>query len=197
MNVTQVISPFFATNTYVVTDGTVSVVIDPSGDADKLFRLATQEGRHIAAILLTHGHFDHIDALEALCARSGAPVYISEEDRPLLEDPYLNVSEFVIGKRIYAKVDCVKTVTHGQILSFGDLAFQVYATPGHTRGSVCYLSEDILFSGDTVFANCYGRDDLPNSAPELYAESIASISDLLKTKNLYSGHGRIKEQGVK
>lgn len=197
MNVTQVTSRFFATNTYIVTDDKISVVIDPSGDADALFRLATQEGRRIAAILLTHGHFDHIDALEELCALSDALVYVSAEDRPLLMDPYLNVSEFVTGKRIYARVDRVVTVSHGQTLTFGALTFEVYATPGHTRGSVCYLSEDILFSGDTVFANCYGRDDLPNSAPELYAASIASILDLLKTKNLYSGHGRIKEQGVK
>ncbi|MBQ9121452.1 MAG: MBL fold metallo-hydrolase [Clostridia bacterium] len=189
MSVQTIIGPF-STNTYIVCSKDTSVVIDPSGDGESIYRRATAEGRVLAAILLTHGHFDHMDALAGLVSLSGAPVYISSFDFPMLSDPYLNAS-WLVGRCISASVNDVRLLSGGERLVFSDLSFLVYATPGHSEGSLCYLWEDNLFSGDTVFADGYGRTDLAGAKPELYASSLASIRPLIKTKNLYPGHGRI------
>ena len=186
----QILVSHFSTNTYLVSQGTLTVVIDPSGDAAEIYRRATSDGKKLSAILLTHGHFDHIDALESLVHLSQAPVYVSTSDQPMLADPYLNAS-WLVGEQVSAKIASTHPLSGGEVLAFGELIFQVYATPGHTEGCLCFLCEDALFSGDTVFADGYGRVDLPGARPELYRASLASIKDLIRTKNLYPGHGRI------
>ena len=179
----------YSTNTYLVCGKSTCVVIDPSGDADVIYRALLATEKAPAAILLTHGHFDHIDALEALTSRSDIPVYISAADASMLTDPYLNAG-WLIGETISAGVKDLHTLSGGEIIAFDDMTIQVYATPGHTAGSLCYLIDDAFFTGDTVFADGYGRTDLPNARADLYAQSLMSIAPLLKTKNLYPGHGR-------
>ena len=189
ISIQRVVSAF-STNTYVVRKDTASLVIDPSGDAEKLYRLATEKDCRLVAILLTHGHFDHIDALEGLVRLSGAPVYVADEDRPMLTDPHLNASWLAMC-RITADVDDVRTVTDGEELELFGIPVRVYATPGHTGGCVCYRIGNALFSGDTVFADGYGRTDLAGARPELYAASLRAIEELMRTNSLYPGHGRI------
>lgn len=186
----QTITSNYSTNTYIICDEGLAVVIDPSGDADKIGRCIRENDCKLVAILLTHGHFDHIDALQKLAVTSGAPTYISKNDVAMLSDPHLNAS-WLVFENLSVAVDNVNLLDGGEELCFGKMRFKVLATPGHTSGSLCYLSERALFSGDTLFADGYGRTDLPNSAPEQYASSLLSINKLLKTCTLYPGHGRI------
>jgi glyoxylase-like metal-dependent hydrolase (beta-lactamase superfamily II) len=186
----QKISGKYSTNTYIVHENGLAIVIDPSGDADQIYQCATAQGSRPVAILLTHGHFDHIDALQDLMLKFDAKVYISRDDFPMLSDPHLNAS-WLVFENISVSVKDPILLNGGETLCFGSMKFEALATPGHTSGSLCYLSEDALFSGDTLFADGYGRTDLPNSSPEKYASSILFVNKLLKTHTLYPGHGRI------
>lgn len=186
----QTITSNYSTNTYVICDEGLAVVIDPSGDADKIDQYISKNGCKLVAILLTHGHFDHIDALQKLATQSGASTYISRNDAAMLSDPYLNAS-WLVFENLSVTIDNVHLLDGVEELCFGKMTFKALATPGHTLGSICYLLERALFSGDTLFADGYGRTDLPNSAPKQYASSLLSINKLLKSCTLYPGHGRI------
>lgn len=179
----------YTTNTYLLTGAECCVVIDPSGDGEALYRVATKAGKRIAAILLTHGHFDHIDALESLAHLSGAPVYVSIHDSSMLTDPYLNAS-WLVGQSVTAAVNDLRTLSGDETLIFDDIVIKVIAAPGHSAGCVCYLTENALFSGDTIFADGYGRTDLPNAVPDQYEKSLSIIAPMLRRTDLYPGHGR-------
>jgi glyoxylase-like metal-dependent hydrolase (beta-lactamase superfamily II) len=179
----------YTTNTYLLTGTECCVVIDPSGDGEALYRAATKAGKRIAAILLTHGHFDHIDALESLAHLSGAPVYVSIHDSSMLTDSYLNAS-WLVGQSVTAAVNDLRTLSGDETLTFDDIVIKVIAAPGHSAGCVCYLTENALFSGDTIFADGYGRTDLPNAVPDQYEKSLSIIAPMLRRTDLYPGHGR-------
>ena len=120
------------------------VLIDPGAETEKLLRAA--KGRPVAGILLTHGHFDHIGALDAF---PDVPVYIHPDDLEMLADPEKNAS-LSMGCRVSVK-HAALPAEEGAVISLGGIFFTVWHTPGHSRGSVCYLTEEYLFTGDTLF----------------------------------------------
>lgn len=165
------------------------LIIDPGDQGEQLAEKIKSEGLSPKAILLTHGHFDHIMGVEALRREFSIPVYVHEADQDLLENPDLN-SGSMIGRSVSVTADHM--VKDGEILNLAGFKIQVLHTPGHTPGGVCYYfpEEEIVFSGDTLFCDSVGRTDLPGgSASDLVRsirEKVFSLPDLTL---VYPGHG--------
>ncbi len=139
-------------------------------------------------ILLTHAHFDHLLGLNEWQAL-GIPVAVSENDAPALTDPGLNGNRFFLGEEgVYGEAD--RLLFDGEVLPIGSETLTVIATPGHTPGSVCFDSGELLLTGDTVFAGGnYGRYDLAGGDLPTLRQSIRRILSIPGERILYSGHG--------
>ena len=174
-----------ATCCYILWDGSADscVVIDPGAEPERI--LAACEGRRIEAILLTHGHFDHIGAVAEL-AKDGADVVIHREDAPMLASPQLNAS-WLVGWNIAAP-EATRTVREGETLTYAGVTFTVLHTPGHTPGSLCYQAGEWLFTGDTLFHYGYGRTDLPGGSMAKLAESLRRLAPLAQQHEIFPGH---------
>lgn len=174
----------FAANTYFLTaDGRNAVAIDPA--QPRAAEEAKRLGLDVKYVLLTHGHFDHIGGCAALFA-AGAEIGClkGEEDTALFhnlgrEFGGIEVPPFPIGF----------TVRDGETLSLCGMEIRVIATPGHTSGGACYLAEDKLFSGDTLFAGSVGRCDLPTGSGEALERSVKKLYALAGDYTVYPGHG--------
>ena len=172
------------TNCYIVYNegAEEAVVIDPAGEAEKIKQAL--DGKKAAAVLLTHGHFDHTGALSAF---AGTPIYMHPSDDVMLLDPVWSVGE-MIGDTA-PRPAATDYVQEGTKLRLAGLDIQVLHTPGHTLGSVCYRIGDALFTGDTMFRASYGRTDFPGGDE---AELFRSLRRLLKLEKDYivcPGHG--------
>ncbi len=174
------------TNCYLVYSETTAVLIDCDGDPTGLFHFLQEKNLKLSAILLTHGHFDHIGAVAEVKEKFSCPVYAGAEEAPLLADPALNYSCFC-GAPVTVVPDVL--LHDGETFTIGSLHFQVIFTPGHTQGSVCYLLEDILFSGDTLFQGSCGRTDLPTGDWQQIRASLQKLSQIPGNKTVYPGHG--------
>jgi glyoxylase-like metal-dependent hydrolase (beta-lactamase superfamily II) len=172
--------------------GHSAAVIDPSVDASEIADLAAKKNAEIKYIILTHGHFDHMLSLDALKdALPDAPIMIHASDAENLADGEKNAFATFFGyQHAYRSAD--KLLREGDRLPLGDEYLTVLHTPGHTKGSVCYLSSDgtLLLSGDTLFAQGYGRYDLYGGDGTTLAASLRRIASL-RSQNplLASGHG--------
>ncbi len=188
---TLVVGPF-EVNCYLYWDerSASGVVIDPGGEENTIEKAVAAAGFQPRAILLTHGHGDHIAAVGALKERWNIPLYVGKGDKELLRTPSELVSSFY-GKQVTAPPPD-RLLSDEEVVSFGTFSFRVLATPGHTPGGVCYLDEreGILFCGDTLFWGSIGRTDLPGGS---YEQLIASITDKILTLPdsivCYPGHG--------
>ncbi len=169
----------YQTNCYMAySDGSDScVIIDPGYDSEYLLQQLRRENKTLAAILLTHGHFDHVGGVKYLAAETDCKVYICAED--LTMNP-----AFTAGPICYTD-----TYREGDILNLSGLTLQVLHTPGHTPGSVCLLCEDVLFSGDTLFAGTCGRTDLPGGDYATILRSLNRLASLPGDLKVLPGHG--------
>lgn len=168
--------------------GTTSVVIDPSFNVAAVLSSLKSLGLGCEAILLTHGHFDHIAGVEELRNTTGARVYIHKNDAGMLEDPEKNMST-LIGRTI--KTPPAEYAFEGDAdFLLAGIHIRAIETPGHSGGSVCYLAEDALFSGDTLFYMNIGRTDLYASDPTHMEASLAKLKELKKDYRVYPGHGQ-------
>ncbi|MDD2773191.1 MAG: MBL fold metallo-hydrolase [Elusimicrobiales bacterium] len=147
------------------------LIVDPSWEPEKLRAAAAAEGAAIKALLLTHGHFDHSRKIAELAA-DAAEAYVEESDLPMLE----------ADRRLFTtfRGDCS--------LSAAGFEIRVIHTPGHSPGSVCYLAEGNLFTGDTLFVDEVGRVDLPGSSPEAMYSSLLKIAQLPPETIIHPGH---------
>lgn len=163
-------------------------IIDPGGSFEYIVERVTALGFSPKMILLTHGHSDHIGAVEDLKNKYNIPICVHEFDSEMIKEPELNYSYDVFRKKISLDTDML--LKDGQIIDLGELKINVIHTPGHTRGSVCYKIEDIILSGDTLFKNTIGRTDLVGGSME---DIINSIANKLLVYNddvkVYPGHG--------
>ena len=179
-----------STNCYVVEnpDSQKVLIVDPGDSPLEIERQIDEIDGDPEAILLTHGHFDHMLAADALREKYHIPVYVHEKEQHLLGDPKENLSG-LWSKPYTMQAD--KTVKEGDGRHLADFEIHVLATPGHTAGGVCYYipAEKALISGDTRFCESYGRYDFPTSSGR---ELIASVKRLLKDLpgdvTVYPGH---------
>jgi len=169
---TQVM-PFW-TNVYFYYDENTreAVIVDPGGEPLKLKGLIDENGLIIKMIILTHGHFDHIGAVNELREITGAPVYAFEAEKELLVSVDFNESKRIGGKAY--TVECDGFFKEGDIIEIGSGSLKVIHTPGHTAGGACFYDEEnsVLFAGDTLFKDSVGRYDLATSSGEALMDSI-------------------------
>lgn len=165
------------------------IVFDPADQGDVLFRKLTDAGFTVQAILLTHGHFDHIWGVNQLRDLSGAKVHAFEEEKAVCEDAGKNVSAQV---RRAETVTADRYVRDGEIIEAAGMRCRLLATPGHTQGSCCYYFEEdgILVSGDTLFLESVGRTDLPTGSQSMLVRSVREKLMVLPDEvKVYPGHG--------
>ena len=150
--------PPLGANCYTVydTESKNCLIIDLGGDFSKILDQTKRLGLNVKAVLLTHGHFDHVAGAKH-CKETGIPVYISQEDSKMLSS-MSNLSEYAGYGALSFNADCILKEGINEI---GGIRFEVIKTPGHTAGSICLLFGNKLFSGDTLFALSYGRYDFP------------------------------------
>ena len=166
-----------------------AIVIDPADNGKLIYDKLTQNGFSVVAILLTHGHFDHIWGSKELRELSGAKIYALDKEQTLCESVDNNLSAMV--GRAYTVVPD-EYVADGAELTFDNISFKVIATPGHTIGSCCYYVEKagILISGDTLFQESTGRTDFPTGSMSSIVRSIREkLFVLPDDTKVYPGHG--------
>ena len=177
-------------NTYVVYDEDNNcIIIDPSKDNDEIINRLNKDELTPKAILLTHGHFDHIRGVKRLIDKYNIPLFIGFEEADFLDNPSLNCSHFM-SEDYVLEVKPI-TISDGEVLKILKEDILCIHTPFHTVGSYCfYLEKDhILFSGDTVFKDSVGRWDLPTGTHKTIKASIEKISKLPDDTKIYAGHG--------
>ena len=161
-----------------------AVVVDPSGDAATIRLRLAEIGARCVAILITHGHWDHLLGVADLADGTGAPVYMAEGERVLLEEPD---SFSPVQMRPYFP----DVLLQGdETIEAAGLTFRVLSAPGHSPSHLAYATEGCLFCGDVLFAGSVGRTDLPGASWETLLESIRSLVDAYPPETVvYPGHG--------
>lgn len=167
----------YQTNCYIVSrEGSdCCIVIDPGYVSGEILRQA--QGKRISAILLTHGHFDHVGGVGYLASEADCPVYICPEE--------LSMPPQMTGGTVFY----TNTYGEGDTLTLAELSVKILHTPGHTPGSVCLQVEDALFTGDTLFQDSCGRTDLPGGDWATILKSLRRLKALEGNYRVYPGHG--------
>lgn len=183
----------FMTNCYTVYNAVTrdAVLIDPACNARFLNNILVNEQLNCIAILLTHGHYDHIGALPELMELVGhkVPIYASAEEEDVLNDPRKNLSTMLSGQMVTVKPDIL--LQDDQEIELLDTKLRCFLVPGHTKGSMCYYFAEngILFSGDTLFARSIGRSDFPTGDGIKLVKSIKEKLMTLPDETIvYPGH---------
>ena len=165
------------------------IFVDPADQGANIYKAMTKNGFKIAAVLLTHGHFDHIWGTKELCELSGAKLYALDAEKEVLQDARKNVSSQV-GRAYTTDADVY--LKDGEEMTIADMTFQVIATPGHTAGGCCYYFKEagFLVSGDTLFQDSVGRTDFPTGSMGTLVRSIKEKLFVLPDETkVYPGHG--------
>ena len=178
LNTTRLPLGVYQTNCYIIHEEASSscCILDPGGEAKKVLELLKNRNLTLDAILLTHGHFDHVGAVKELHDATGCRVFLCPEDLTMPE-------KFTAGKLFYTD-----TYGEGDVLEFSGLTIHVMHTPGHTPGSVCLTVDDTMFSGDTLFAGSCGRTDLPGGDHPTILASLRRLDALEGDYTVCPGH---------
>lgn len=168
----------YHTNCYMLWQGEECVLVDPGFQPEEILEQVRCKCKKVAAILLTHGHFDHVGGVKHIARETGCPVYIHEADVTL---PSQHTDGAIYHTQTYGE---------GDVLHIAGMEFKVLHTPGHTPGCVCLLCGDVMLSGDTLFAGTCGRTDIPPYGnPPQMRESLARLKKLEGNYSVYPGHG--------
>ena len=177
----------YQTNTYIVhAKGAKScAIIDPGYEAKVILDKVAALGLTVDAVLLTHGHFDHVGAVEDIVKATGCKLWMNEADWSQFPNP--------VTSYFYPLANCdfteVNFCEEQEVIHAGGLRFVTLATPGHTHGSVCFRCENALFTGDTLFAGSCGRTDLPGGDGKLLQFSLERLAELEGDFIIFPGHG--------
>ena len=190
------IAPYsFGANTYAIISDGHAIIIDPSVTVGAITSAVAEEGAVIDAVVLTHGHFDHIVAIDTMRDALGVKVYIHEADAEMLTDGSKNAFLTFFGRdRTYRPAD--KTLKDGDRLTLGNSEIKVIHTPGHSKGSICLLGDGFIVTGDTLFADTVGRSDLWGGNEAELAASLQKLRLLDRSIMIYAGHGAPERLGI-
>ena len=191
MEIKRLIVGMVQTNCYIAVhpETKEAVIVDPGDEAARIEDALAQTGAKAKAILLTHGHFDHVTAMEELRRDLGVPVYACEQEQAVLADPDKNLSVQFQGGGLHLKADML--LKDGETFEAAGYTFQMLHTPGHTVGGCCYYlpKEHRLFSGDTLFAGSVGRTDFPTGSMSTLVRSVKErLLSLPEDTQVYPGH---------
>ena len=188
MNVITLTLGPLATNCYILYgNDRRAAVIDPAFSSDRIGAVLGENGLTLDKILLTHAHFDHIMAAEELRG-NGVSLCLHCDDEEMLYNSILNCMHDFCGRSMtFAKAE--RLFADGDTVDIGGEALTVMHTPGHTKGSVCYISDKFIFSGDTLFKDGVGRCDLYGGSFQTLCQSLYRLKSLEKDYVVYPGHG--------
>lgn len=195
----QIINLFpgsYNSNCYILINRGEALVIDPSASAKSIVERVQKEGATLKGILLTHGHFDHIVSIDTLRRICPVPLMIHKEDAEMLEDGVKNAFSLFFGQNIsYAPAE--QLLQGGDKINLGGTDIEVIHLPGHSKGSVCYYvpGEQIMFTGDLLFADTYGRADLHGGNAFTLRTSLCALRQYPKDVTIYPGHGESSRLG--
>ncbi len=168
-----------------------AIVVDPGGNIDDITRLLDEHGLTVKAIVITHGHIDHVAGAQLLRRLTAAPVYMNDRDKQLLD--LLEVQASWLGMKTPERPEIDTSSVEGMILTLGQTEFHMLDTPGHTPGSQCLWipGQNKLVAGDTLFRDSIGRTDLPGGNPQQILSSIKTkLFDLPDDAVVIPGHGQ-------
>ena len=177
MNIHTLTLGAYQTNTYIVENGGHCVIIDAGYAPEVILRFLRDHNLMADAILLTHGHFDHVGAVRELAVELECPVYLHEKE--------LSMPPMMTAGPLYY----THTYGEGDRLQLAGISFRVLHTPGHTPGSVCLIAANHLFSGDTLFAGSCGRTDLPGGDWATIRKSLTRLAGMAEDLLVHPGHG--------
>lgn len=180
------------TNSYLLwDDGGSAFLVDPAGELSEVRSFLLKNGLSLKEVLLTHGHLDHVGGLEEALSITGSKAYMSSGDASLVKNPDAGVRAWMGSD--FTGTDKLLFLQDGDRLSVGVMDIKVISTPGHTPGCVCYLVTDgldqLLLSGDTLFASSVGRTDLAGGDYALLEESLLRLALLPDSLPVLPGHG--------
>ena len=182
--------PYVNTNCYLLSQDKDSVLVDAGGDGNLIIDYLKKNDLNLKTILITHGHYDHIEALDNLCDTfKDASVYANEEEKVVIENQNNSLMDHDLKKEV---LDRINYIEDGYVIETLGTKVKMISTPGHTTGCCCYYIEElkVLFSGDTMFKDTYGRVDLPTSNPKEIVLSFSNkIMKLPDEVAVYPGHG--------
>ena len=169
----------YQTNCYIIHDDSSAIccVIDPGYTPELVLEITRELGLQISAILLTHGHFDHVGGVRTIAAETDCAVWLCAED--------LSLPPMITDGPLYH----THTYAEGDVLDLAGLSIRVLHTPGHTPGSVCLVCQDHMFSGDTLFERSCGRTDLPGGSWTTIQQSLHRLAALEGNYTVHPGHG--------
>lgn len=184
MTVIKVLPRGFGCNSYILTaDGSTAVIVDCADE--NVFYECDERGLHPVAVLLTHGHFDHVGGC-GLFYLKNVPIYCGENEKQYI---FSSENRSLFGGVYIPEFEIFKTLTDGESIMLGGIEFKVISTAGHTAGSVCYVAEDCIFSGDTLFCGNIGRTDLAGGDFGAIISSLKKLAALDGNFKIYCGHG--------
>ncbi len=185
MNLRRIVVSSYQANCYVIWDDNKKCgIIDPGGDVEKISSYIEKNELKVEKILLTHGHFDHIGGAKELSEKYNAPVLVNEKEMVIVNERGIS---FNIPFDVPENIEFIK---ENEEICIGDISLKVIETPGHTVGSVCYLCDNVLISGDTLFLSTIGRwDFFTGSLDELKKSVIGKLFMLPDDTKVYPGHG--------
>lgn len=184
MKIKRIPAGVYAANCFILMDEDTkeTAVIDPGGDSEDLIKAVNEMDAKVKYILLTHGHTDHTGAAVQLQEEYNVPIYISEKDYRMMEN-----GEYIYGD-VIGKVD--KFLNEGDTFKIGSIEIKCIHTAGHTPGGICFMVEDVVFTGDTLFAGSIGRTDLAGGDFDAIISNIKNKLMILPDNiTVFPGHG--------
>lgn len=193
MKIKRMVLGGLANNTYIVIgqDGVSAVLVDPAYEAERIIEFLTGQGLELKAMLITHGHFDHIGAVSKIVEHTGVAVVAHEEEAKIMSDSIKNLSTYFTSRGVTAEAN--QFISDKEVVDFGsDLRFKAIVVPGHSPKSTCYYSKDaaLVFTGDTLFSGSMGRTDYYNGDSHDLVKNIKERLLFLPGETVvYPGHG--------